>query len=492
MEDNSAKARVPLSEKVRGSGLYRVYNPKDEHGRGRLCMLLSGVFGGLAGQFSGDIFYTAFLLSYGFKYSDISILLLVPYITTFLHIFSPAILERFKRRKVILAVARLATHTINILGITLLPLFFAKDADGKIINTAGMTIAFVALIITANAISALFSPGYSAWHANFLTDNVRADYFTSSQCINATVYVAVFFMSIFADDLEKTNPSAYAPFLTGMRYLAYVLAVIDVIFLLIPKEYEYSKTVEKPNVKDIFTLPFKNKPFLLTIIIVVLVTFATNIHAGYINAFIMNDIGVPKRLISGINALYFLFFIMFGAMWKKFIAKKTWFRALGFSLIIEALSYLLYSFITPGNLVLYTIVRLWQHVMGVVRGTIIATMPYINLPDSDRTNYLAFYTIVNNLGAFISRLVGQAIYENIGHAGFIIDAFSAIGIHGEVPILILLCAVLESVVAIPCFLWFRKITPKPLLDEYDARRAMKKQLSDEKKAQKAAGKAEKM
>ncbi|MBO4353398.1 MAG: hypothetical protein J5860_00495 [Clostridia bacterium] len=479
MKEQFPRQRLTLGERWRHSGLYRVYNWKTEHGRGRACMLLNSIFSGLAGQFSGSIFYSAFLLAYGFDLSEINVLLFVPYITTFLYLFSPALLERFKKRKTILAVSRVVVHTINILGITLLPMLFEKDENGNIVDKASMTAAFVVIILTANAINALFSQGYSAWHANFLTDDIRADYFTSSQCINAMVYVAVFLVSLFADSLKDT--AGYMPFLTTMRFVAYGLAMIDIIFLLIPKEYEYPKTVDKPKIKYVFTLPFKNKQFLMTIAIIVMVTFAMNIHAGYIDAYIIKEIKVPLALTNGINALYFAFFIMFGAMWKKFIAKHTWFRALGFALIIEGFSYLTYSFIAPGYLVLYTVVRLWQHVMGVVRGTIIASLPYLNLPESDRTNYLAFYTIVNNMGAFAARILGQVIYENVGKSEAIVGIFSAVGINGAVPILIFSCAMLEMLVAIPCFAWFKKATPQPLLSEYYARKEAKKAYIAQKK-----------
>ena len=467
----------------KNSSLYRLFNWKTEGGRGRACMLLNSVFSSIAGQLSGGLFYSGFLLAYGFDYSSISILLFIPYLTTLLNLVSPSLLERFKKRKAILAIARFASHTINILGITVLPMLFEKDAAGNIINMGKMQIAFVGIIIVANTINGLFSNGYTAWHANFLPDDMRADYFSSTSCINALLtYVTVFLLSIVADTVKNTPD--YLPVLTLMRFVGYALAVIDIIFLLIPKEYEYPTTVEKPKIKHVFTLPFKNKPFLMTILIIVAVTFSANIHAGYIDAFILNEIGIPYSLTNGINALYFAFFIVFGAMWKKFIAKNTWLRALGFSLIIESFSYLLYSYIAPGRVALYVIVRLWQHVMGVVRGIIVSSLPYLNLPESDRTNYLAFYTIVNNGGAFLARFIGLMIYDHVGEVSFL-------GINGRVPLLIFLCAALEMVAAIPCFVWFRKATPKQLLDEYDSRREMSASRRAEKKAVREQKKAEK-
>lgn len=478
------KASISLSQRIKGSGLYRLYNVKTDGGRGRFCMLVNSIFSGIVGQLSGGVFYSGFLLEYGFDYSSISILLFLPYITTVLYMFSPWILEHFKVRKWILAAAKIAAYAFQILGITILPMLFEKGPDGNIINMAGMKAAFIAIILIYNTINALFSSGYSAWHANFLPDEVRADYFTSSSCINSLFsYATVFVISLITDSVKNT-PS-YLTVLTMMRYFAFVLAFIDVLILLIPKEYEYPTSVEKAKLSNVFSLPFKNSRFMLTVLLVMLMTFATNIHAGYVDAFIIDKINVPYSLVNGINALYFLFFIIFGTMWKKFIAKMTWFRAFGIASLIEAPTYLIYSFIAPNALVLYTIVRLCQHVMGVVRNTVSASLPYVNLPEADRTNYLSFYNIANNASALISRLCGLLIYKYIGdvHIGITIGE-RFFGINGAVPFLILCCGLLEAFAATMCIVLFRKVTPENLLAEYDARIAAKKALKAEKAAQK--------
>lgn len=478
------KASISLSQRIQGSGLYRLYNVRSEGGRGRFCMLMNGIFSGIVGQLSGGVFYSGFLIEYGFDYSSISILLLLPYITTALYMFSPWILEHFKVRKWILAAAKIAVYLFQIIGITLLPMLFEKGPDGKIIDMAGMQAAFIAIILIYNTINALFSSGYTAWHANFLPDDVRADYFTSSSCINSLFsYATVFVLSLITDSVKNT--SSYLTVLTAMRFLAFALAILDVAILLIPKEYEYPTSVEKVKLSNVFSLPFKNRRFMLTILIVMFATFASNIHAGYVDAFIIDTINVPYSLVNGINAVYFLFFIIFGTMWKKFIAKMTWFRALGYASLIEAPTYLLYSLISPNALALYTIVRLLQHVCGVIRNTILGSLPYVNLPDSDRTNYLSFYNIANNASAFISRLCGLLIYNHIGnvHIGITIGE-KFFGVDGAVPFLILCCGILEACVAAACFALFRKVTPENLLTEYDNRVAAKKARKAQKKLKK--------
>ena len=423
-------------------------------------MLANSITSGVLGQMSGGLFYSGFLLLYGFDINEISILLLIPSIAPLLNLLSPSILERFKRRKAVLAITRLIYFTINILCVTLLPSVFGDDFRG-------MKIALITLIIISNSINALFSSGYSAWHANFLPDNVRADYFTSSSCINSMVtYGVTFGLSLLTDSARAAGSEQYETILLMMRYVAYLLAIIDVIILIVPKEYDYPVSVDKPRFKDVLTLPMKNRRFALTMLILFATYFATNVHTGHMDTYILNEVGVPYSLTNGINALYFLFFIIFGSMWKKFIAKNTWFRALGLSLLIEVPSYVMLAFVNTENyLWLYVITRLYQHVLGVVRGTIVSSLVYVNLPDTDRTNYLALYTIVINAGAFLGKLFGTEFYKLT--SGTALHIFSAQ--LTSVPMLFGLVAVFELPTAFLCLALFRKVTPEQLLREYDIR-----------------------
>ena len=207
-----------LKTRVKKSPLLYVYNVKDDLGRGRFCMLLSSIMAGLVGQLSGGLFYTSFLLMYGLDKSRIGILTFIPYITCLLNIFSPILLEHFKRRKWILTASKLAYYSISIIGITVLPMI-VKD------QTA-LLVWFVVLIIVANSINQLFASGFSAWNANFLPDNVRVDYFNSASCINSAITFAVtLIVSAIGDALSGTPEEL--PMLITIRFIAFALAVVD-------------------------------------------------------------------------------------------------------------------------------------------------------------------------------------------------------------------------------------------------------------------------
>ncbi|MBQ3490198.1 MAG: hypothetical protein IJA86_06385 [Clostridia bacterium] len=434
-----------LKKRVKASPLHYVYNVKDDLGRGRSCMLLSSIMAGLVGQLSGGLFYTSFLLMYGLDKSRIGILTFIPYITCLLNLFSPILLERFKKRKWILVISKMAFYTVNIIGITLLPML-VRDPNA-------LLIWFVILIIIANSINQLFASGFSAWNANFLPDNVRVDYFNSSSCINSAItYAVTLAVSAIGDALKGTAHEG--TMLIAIRFIAFALALIDCVIWLVPKEYPYAKKA-RTKFSNIFTLPVRNKRFLGTILIAASYTFALNLPNATLNAYILEDVGISYTLCNGINATYFLFFLFFSNMWKSLISRHYWFRAFAIVLLLHAATYYAYAFVTADTVWLYVTVRFTQHVLGVATGTIMASLPYINLPDEDRTNYLSFHTIVANLAAFFSMMLGTVFTGLMGNSVLRIFGYP----FSSTQILLFVCAVLQCVVALICVISARALTP---------------------------------
>ena len=445
-----------LKNKWQTSTLRYVYNAKDDRGRGRLCMLISGIMAGIVGQLSTGFFYTGFLLGHGIDIVDIAIITFIPYITCFLNIFSPWILEHFKKRKFILASGKLLYYTVNIVGITLLP--------ELVENPEARLAGFIAIVILSNSINALFSSGYSAWQANFLPDNVRMDYFTSSGCINSMLsYVIVLAVSVITDRLQDSPEQLVM--ITVLRWIAFGLAIIDCLIQLIPKEYPYLKKA-KSKLSNIFVLPFRQKRFLLTILICAAYTFATNLPNATLNAYvleILDGTGMQYTLPNAINALYFLFFIIFSRMWKKFVAKHYWFRAFAFAMLMQSVTYYIQVFVTANTIWLYVVVRLMQHVFGVVMNSIVASLPYVNLPDEDRTNYMSFHTIVSNMAVFFSMMLGTMFTSLMD------DGTKLVYILGypltSTQILIFACAAAQCIVGVMTLSLAKRVTPPEVLKQ---------------------------
>lgn len=383
-----------------------LFTMKTEQGRGRCVMLASSIITGTISWLTTNIFYTSFLMIYGIDLVNIGIITFIPYIAGCFGIFSPSLLERFRKRRWILVGSRFLFHTLNILGITLVPVLVHAPA-------ARVT-CLVAIIFLANLVNALTGSGFSVWHLNFIPNEIRADYFIRQSTITNFISIGISLLSGIIADALAASPYADA-IIIAFRYFAYFLAVIEVIILALPKEYPYSRSQSKPRLRDIVMMPLNCKPFILTMLAVILHTFFSNIPTSFINYYLLNDVGVQYTFTYAINMIYPFVLIVFQPLTRRLIGRFGWFKVLAVSLLLHAPSMLAYSCVTAQNyLWLYSAVRIYQHVAGVGINTAYANIAFVNLPPDDQTNYISFHLLVVNLATFFGMMIGTGLVAVIG------------------------------------------------------------------------------
>lgn len=389
--------------KLQGCGLFTL---KDEQGRGRCVMLTSAIISMINAWLTTNIFYTSFLMIYGIDLVNIGIITFIPYIAGCFGIFSPSLLERFPKRRWLLVGGRFLYHTFNILGITLVPVLV--HAQGARI------VCFVVIIFLANLINALTGSGFSVWHLNFIPDEIRADYFIKQSTVSNFIGIGVSLISGIIADALAASPYADA-IIIAFRYVAYFLALIEIVVLALPKEYPYPQSQQKPRLRDIFVLPFSSKPFLLTMIVVLMHNFFTNIPSSFINFYLLNDVGVQYTYTYAINMIYPFTLIVLQPLTRKLIGRYGWFKVLAVCMLLHMPSYLAYSCVTAQNyLWLYAGVRIYQHICGVGMNTAYSNIAFVNLPPSDQTNYVSFHLLTVNIATFLGMMVGTGLVALIG------------------------------------------------------------------------------
>ena len=386
--------------RLRQSAFFELFHFGDDLAKGRSCMLLSAMLVSVINWLTTGLFYTSFLMTNGIDIVNIGILTFVPFIANCFSIFSPSILERFQKRKGLLAGSRIIYYTLNILGITVLPRFVSDP-------TLKMTL-FVLLVFAANIINALFSSGYSVWQVKFIPDEVRADYFSLNQLITAFIGCGAALLSgMVADALAG---SAYeTTIIIVFRCLAYGLGLLDVLILSLPKEYPYSRSNDLPRLRHIITKPFTHKKFAITMGIVFVWTFCINAPQSTLNYYLINDVGVSYFFIYVINMFYPFFLMAFLPLWNRFLRVKGWFTTFAIGGILLCPTSLMYSCVTASNFIwLLPTLRLIQHFIGVGCNVAYANMAFINLPEEDQTNYIAFHTLVVNIASFLGMMLGTS------------------------------------------------------------------------------------
>lgn len=386
--------------------LNTLYNRSDEMAKGRSVMLFEAATTNVLQWLTSGLFYTGFLMLYGVDLVNIGIITFVPYIAACFGVFSPSILERFPKRRWLLAGGRLVYYTLNILVITVLP--------GLVANPTLRLWLIVGCVFTANVANALFSSGYSVWHVHFIPESIRAEYFSTTSAIVNFVSISISLCSALLADALKSSPY-HAVILIGVRYFAYALGLINVFVLTRPKEYPYPRTESAPRLGHILQKPFRHPRFALTMLIVFLYTFFNSVPMSSLNYYLINGVGVGYTLINLINLAYPFILVLFMPLARRLIRAHGWFSTFAVAVLLLTPTSLMYSCVTSQNyLWLLPMLRILQHLIGVVQNISYANMPFINLPDSDQTNYIAFHLLVVNGATFLGMMTGTTFVGLIG------------------------------------------------------------------------------
>ena len=99
------------------------------------------------------------------------------------------------------------------------------------------------------------------------------------------------------------------------------------------------------------------------------------------------------------------------------------------------------------------IVRLTQHVIGVGANVAFANLPYVNMPEENRTDYMSFNYIAQNLSSFIGMSLGTLWIRLIG-----VNYFTFFGVNITGPQqLLLFQGVLQFLVPLFILLSIKKL-----------------------------------
>ncbi len=402
------------------TSVFRVVFSKDEMGRGRFYVLMSGILGTVFSAFVSGTFYTGFLLAMGIDIVNIGIVTSISLITSFFNLFSPMLLNRFPKRKKLLIITRIGYHVFNILGITLLP-FLPLSVNGKIVMVC-------VCVFISGAISNLTAPGYSTWHISYTpTDEMRTNFFSLQMIINGVVSAAVVLISGQVANIV-TALGHEVGFIVVLRIVAFAVALFEVYCLTRPREPEYKQTGTGTSFVAIFREPFRYKFFLLTVVIVFVWNFSAYLSSSAWSAYVLDTLRISYGEITLIDSLYCIFLLVLVPQWRKYLGHHSLLRVLMLGMLTYVPTLLLAVVSTPANAFwIYPVMRILQHINGTCLNLCMTNLPWYHMPLKDRTTCLAFYTLCANLFAFLGQVCGTAIIAAAGDKTYRILPFLELG-----------------------------------------------------------------
>ena len=383
-----------------------IYNLKDNDAKGRLISLGSSLMTSFYNVFITGIFYTGFLSMYDISIEGAGIISYIPLIASCSSLFSSIILEKIKKRKKILVASKIYFYAMYILATTLMPQFITDP-------TARLW-AFGIILFLAYAVYALFSPGFTPWFYTFYpNDNERRTrYITYNQIFSSIMSSAVMLLSAVITDALKGSP-AQDTIILVMRYLAFVLVLIDVFMQAQAIEYPYPPS---PQIKfrQIFTLPFQYKKFLYCLLMMFAWNFIANLNNGLWAYHLLNHFDFSYTLIISMSVMDTLIWIFTPPFWRGVLRKYSWIKTFGLTCLVWMPTEVMFFLMNPTNLYLYVPLCVVQNLLSVGLNLSYSNILYMNLPSENSTAHIAFYSVGCNLFAFLGLFVGTQISSITG------------------------------------------------------------------------------
>jgi len=412
---------MPFKQKSSGNAFKKLfsgfYSPfyetlidnSDGKVKGRRGMMFGNYFASIASSMISGMYFTGLLLKIGASDEFIGYINMIISSCTFLQMVSPLLLERFAKRKKILLSLRIFNYFLNIIFISIVP-FLPISSTGK------MTLIMIAIILiyTINALSA---PGISIWHMQSVPHEKRANYFSLSSIGSALITTPIGFLtSLLLDSINAAEISLFniSPELFGfyvLRFIAIFAAIFEIKLYLQIKEYPYEKSQNNKINLSMLILPLKNKSFMMVISVMFMWNLMGSLIGQYYTIYCLDIVKLSYTYLNFASMFSMPITVLMTPIWAKLINRFGWFKILACGMVIYSFAIISNVFVTANSQYVYFLVTVFCSLAGPAISINSSNIPYMKMPETNRTVYLCFYTVFTALGTVISSFLSIQLFK---------------------------------------------------------------------------------
>lgn len=391
-----------LTEKIRKSEFYYLFNSKDELAVGRRAMYLYNILITVTNAIITGVLYVAFLTVNGINIVDVSIITFIPYVAWGVSLFTPMIYSKIKRRRGLLIFNTTFYYTCIILATTIMPNYVSDPGE--------RTAWFAVLLLAGNISNALFGSGATAWHIHYISnERSRTGYIAYTNIAITFVSTVVSITAALLADSLRGSP-IQGTVINTMRYFAYTLALIATLYLWLRPRREYPYPVQDKKIKllDVIRVPISDKAFINTVLIFFIYNFVANVNSGSWSYYVMNTLGYKLIYMYVINVAYSFSYIFMLSKWRRAVNKHNYFKVYLFAMLVTAALEIPMGLTRSGTVWLYLATSVLQGINLVGVSYINSNLFYINLPEGKTDTCIVFWNLGTNIFALLGSLAGTA------------------------------------------------------------------------------------
>ena len=348
---------------------------------------------------------------------------------------------------------------------------FVTDPDARLVW-------FIVLVFLAYAVYAVFSPGITAWFYKFYpADNERRTrYITLNQIFSSVMSSAILLLSGVLTDAVAGSAHQETVIL-AMRYVAFVMVLIDVGMQACAKEYPYPET-QKPRLLDVFRLPFRYRKFMACMLFMFFWNYVSYLNNGLWGYHLLNHMHFSYTLINAMSVMYTFILIFTANQWKKILRRYSWIKTFGMTVFFWVPTEIIFFFMTTKTTWIYVPMCLVQNILSVGLNISYGNVLYMNLPEENTNTHIAFHTIGCNVCAFLGLLTGTWVSGITGDTSITLLGMEVYSVQYTV----LIRAVLLFVVALVLTLKWRTFTREDDIVDVETQAAVRKRMKEAAKA----------
>ncbi len=372
--------------------------------KNRLYSIYEGCSGRAIFNLTSGAFFVGFLKYIGASDALCGKIAAIPVLTAMIQFISPIFIERLSWKLTLITIGSFF-HRFLLFSMIIIPLL-PISVNSKLVVVS--IIYFISYLLIG-----FIMPAISNLIVSSVPQNIRGKYFgiRESYILLYSTVVTLILGKVL--DVFKDN---------GNQYTGYIIIFIIILFNNIINTWAFAKTKEvrirpNPNIiklKDVFTIPVKDKRFRKIIIMFTLWSVGLQFGAQFFGIYQVSTLELSYTYISTNTMIFSISYWFATRIWGKLADKRSWMYTSLLSIGLLGVVHFSWLFVFKGTMLIYILVPFLHILAGIAWGGInisIFNIQFDYTPNEGRTLYLGFNAAFSGAIGYIaayfsSELVG--------------------------------------------------------------------------------------
>ncbi|WP_292517370.1 MFS transporter [Methanoculleus sp.] len=351
---------------------------------------------------TGGIFLVAFALQLGASNTVIGLLAAIPPLAELLQIPSIYIVDRVRKRRLVVVAASLGARLCWI-PIILIPFFLSPEQGVFVLITS------IALYASFSAVSHC---GWNSWMRDLIPQDRLGAFFSRRLTLSTVIALVISLVAgFFIDSWEIVFPDLAAYGYSVLFLLGLIAGLFGITLLVRTPEPRMVVEDEEEGLFAVIRKPFADLNFRNLIIFLASWNFAVNLASPFFTVYMLQRIGLDVSIVVALGVLSQVMNIVFYRSWGSVADRFSNKSVLAVSGPLFMLAIFAWMFVTlPDVYVLtYPLLIAIHILMGVSLAGVSLASGNIGLkmaPKGQATSYLASSTFANSVAAGVAPILG--------------------------------------------------------------------------------------